>query len=111
MSKLSRQHMKKAIQHHEARAAGRQADMYITIGMYMAEVVLANDFGWGKQRLGRLEAGVHALCRVEMIQGAEKDTENYTNNVEHGFGNIAKRLEQIYGDGHCGWMKELRLKK
>lgn len=110
MSKLSRQHMKKAIQRHEARAAGRQADMYITLGMYMAEVVLANDFGWGKQRLGRLEAGVHALCRVEMIQGAEKYTEDYSNNVEHGFDSIAKRLEQIYGDGHCGWMQELRFK-
>lgn len=73
-------------------------------------MVLANDFGWGKQRLGRLEAGVHALCRVEMIQDAEKYTENYSNNVEHGFSNIAKRLEQIYGDGHCGWMQELRFK-
>ena len=110
MGKLSKQHMKNAIQRHEARAAGRQADMYITLGMYMAEVVLANDFGWGKQRLGRLDAGVHALCRVEMIQGAEKYTENYANNVEHGFSNIAKRLEQIYGDGHCEWMNELRLK-
>ena len=110
MSKLSRQHMKNAIQRHEARAAGRQADMYITIGMYMAEVVLANDFGWGRQRLGRLEAGVHALCRVEMIQGAEKDTENYTNNVEHGLENIAKRLEQIYGDGHCDWLKKVKLR-
>ena len=110
MGKLSKQHMKKAIHRHEDQVAGRQADMYITMGMYMAEVVLANDFGWGKQRLGRLEAGVHALCRVEMIQGAEKYTENYANNVEHGFDNIAKRLEQIYGEGHCGWMQELRFK-
>lgn len=53
---------------------------------------------------------MHALCRVEMIQGAEKYTENYANNVEHGFDNIAKRLEQIYGEVHCGWMQELRFK-
>ena len=51
MGKLSKRHMKKAIQRHEDQVAGRQADMYITLGMYMAEVVLANDFGWGKQRL------------------------------------------------------------
>lgn len=108
MSKLGSKHMKEAIQRHEDQVAGRERDMFITIGMYMAEVVLANEFGWGKKRLSRLERGVHALCKNEIKQGAKPYTDQYAHNVEHGFVTIAKRLEQIHGEGHCEWLKNAK---
>lgn len=100
--------MKMAIERHENSVLGQRCDAYITLGMYMCEVILANEFGWGKKRLGELEAQVHALCKVELAQGAQKYTNQYNNNLEHGFENIRKRMDQIHGEGHCDWMKKLR---
>lgn len=108
MGKLGKQHMKNCINRHEDSIAGGRLDAYITLGMYMAEVVLANEFGWGKKRLQQLEANVHALCKVEIVQGAEKWSDQYNNNLEYGFTNLRKRVEQIHGEGHCDWMSTIK---
>ena len=66
MSSLSKRHMKKAIARMEDSRVGHDADMYITLGMYLAEVALANNTidPYCKKRLTRREADVQALCRV-----------------------------------------------
>lgn len=106
MGKLSRQHMKKRIDRHEDRIAGHNGDMWITMGLYMAEVALSNYDGWGKTRLGRLEGEVQALCKVDVIAGADKWTSGYNNNLAHGLTRILDRVEQIHGEGHCAVMRE-----
>ena len=107
MSKLSRQHIKKAIDRHEDSIAGHNADMLITLGMYLAEVALANDKKdpYGKKHLARLEATVHALCKVEIVQGAEKWSKSYTHNIGHGFIRALDRLDQAYGYDHTADMR------
>ena len=108
MNTLSKRHMKKRINQHEDHVAGSNADMLITLGMYLTEVALANDKKdpYGKKRLARVEAGVHALCKVEVVQGAERFTKNYTHNLGHGFARALDRLDQIYGEGHTAGMRE-----
>lgn len=106
MGKLSRQHMKKRIDRHEDRIAGHTGDMWITLGMYLAEVALANSEGYGKTRLGRVEANVHALTRVEVVAGAEQWTKDYSYNLAHGFTRVLDRLDQIYGYEHTAAMRE-----
>ena len=106
MNRAQRRHYSPAERQMHDATTLRAFDTYITIGMYMCEAVLANEFGWGKIRLEHLENSVHELCRNEFIAGAAKFSDARRSNLGHGITRMADRLEQLHGPGHCDWLRE-----
>lgn len=108
MSSLNQRHMKESIRRYQRMKRGQKGDTYINIGMFFCELALAEEFGFGKERLERLEKAVVELSR-ELIGGAERFSYDYRNNLEYSLSRIADRMDQIHGPGHCDWLRNIEL--